>query len=171
MYVSEIKQDSGLLLVFLTLCLPVNMSVEERALKVCHVDYQELQYICICPSEIKITNCCLMKKRTLQQKCKRQGGADYLYVFSSFTQIEAILLRSAECEEVQRVAECCWHLARRTSEPRRRLWQGHCRKHKWELMAPLFRVIRRALHHTIWGRHYWVQLTSCTYMHKGGRRC
>lgn len=48
---------------------------------------------------------------------------------------------------MQRVAECCWHLAWRTSEPRRRLWQGHRRKHKWELMAPLFRVIRRARHH------------------------
>lgn len=67
--------------------------------------------------------------------------------FSAFPQIEATLLRSAECEEVQRVAECCWHLAWRTSEPRRRLWQGHRRKHKWELMAPLFRVIRRARHH------------------------
>lgn len=97
-------------------------------------------------------------------------GAECLCVFSAFPQIEATLLRSAECEEVQRVAECCWHLAWRTSEPRRRLWQGHRGKHKWELMAPLFRVIRRALHHTTRGRHYWAQLTSCTYVHKGGRR-
>lgn len=72
--------------------------------------------------------------------------------FSAFPQIEATLLRSAECEEVQRVAECCWHLAWRTSEPRRRLWQGHRRKHKWELMAPLFRVIRRARHHIFFFR-------------------
>lgn len=70
-----------------------------------------------------------------------------MFFFSAFPQIEATLLRSAECEEVQRVAECCWHLAWRTSEPRRHLWQGHRRKHKWELMAPLFRVIRRARHH------------------------
>ena len=108
------------------------------------------------------------KSRPLQQWYK--WGAECLCVFSAFPQIEATLLRSAECEEVQRVAECCWHLAWRTSEPRRRLWQGHRGKHKWELMAPLFRVIRRALHHTIWGRHYWAQLTSCTYVHKGGRR-
>lgn len=94
------------------------------------------------------------KSRAMQQKYKREGGAECLCVFSALPQIEATLLRSAECEEVQRVAECCWHLAWCTSEPHRRLWQGHCRKHKWELMAPLFRVIRRALHHTIWGRHY-----------------
>lgn len=82
---------------------------------------------------------------------KEEEEQNALCVFSAFLQIEATLLRSAECEEVQRVAECCWHLAWRTSEPRRRLWQGHRRKHKWELMAPLFRVIRRALHHTLFG--------------------
>lgn len=102
-------------------------------------------------------------------QCRRRSRTRVCF-FSAFPQTEATLLRSAECEEVQRVAECCWHLAWRTSEPRRRLWQGHRRKHKWELMAPLFRVIRRARHHIFFqGRHYWAPLTS--YVKKGGRRC
>lgn len=87
-------------------------------------------------------------------------------MFSTFPQIEATLIRSAKCEEVQRVAECCRHFARRSSEPHRRPWQGHRRKHKLELMAPLFRANRRALRHTIRGWHYRAQLTSCTYIHK-----
>lgn len=113
---------------------------------------------------LKVGRCCASAKSQAEAKC--------LYVFLSFPQIEATLVRSAEYDEVQRVAECCWHLARRTSEPRRRLWQGHCRKHKWEMMAPLFRVICRAPHHSIWGRCCWVQLTTCTNVHKGGgQRC
>lgn len=121
-----------------------------------------LQSIHVSFNKHKIPDSC-NKNRATQNCYKRGGGAESVHVFSAFPQIEATLLRSAECKEVQRVAECCWHLAWLTSEPRRHLWQGHCRKHKWELMAPLFRVIRYAFHHTILGRHYWAQLTSCTH--------
>ncbi len=98
-------------------------------------------------------NNCIVIKVGHHNESAKEDEEQNACVFSTFPQIEATLLRSAQCEEVQRVAECCWHLAWRTSEPRRRLWQAHRRKHKWELMAPLFRVTRRALHHTIRGRH------------------
>lgn len=46
-----------------------------------------------------------------QRSAKDKEAQNACVCFSAFLPIEATLLRSAECEEVQRVAECCRHLS------------------------------------------------------------